>query len=342
MRRLREKFLLKKMAAVLSAGMLVSGLSGCALFPDEEETLAPPLKAPAAVTYTTVKAELGEIVDSVSVNGTFIATQSYDLSFGTRSGYLSELDVKAGEEVTEGQVLARLDSEELELQVKQQELALERAQIAYRMAKKAGGSSSDAAQLAWIDVESAQLTLDRSREELDNLTITAPINGVVSYITPTTVGEYIKGRQTVVRVVDPSEVQVQCTGDDVGEFQLGSDIIITYNKEDYSGRIVMTTLSKPADVEVQGSFIRAEIDDALPQDNLELLGRTVNVKLIRQKKTDAVIVPRNTVSSYSGESYVLVLEDGVKKERPVETGIKTTSYVEIVEGLSPGEEVIIK
>ena len=133
-------------------------------------------------------------------------------------------------------------------------------------------------------------------------------------------------------------MRFRCTGDDVGEFQLGSDVIITYEKVEYPGRIAMTTLSKPAD----GAFIRAEIDGTLPKDNLELLGRTVSVKLIRQKKTDAVIVPRNTVSSYSGESYVLVLEDGVKKERPVETGIKTTSYVEIVEGLSPGEEVIIK
>ena len=337
-----RKNILEKVCVILTAGALAAGMTGCALFPDEEETLAPPLKAPAAVTYTTVKAELGEIVDSVSVNGTFVATHSYDLSFGTRSGYLSELDVKSGDKVTAGQVLARLDSEELELQVKQQELALERAQIAYRMAKKAGGASSDSAQLAWIDVESAKLTLDESKKELENLTITSPIDGVVSYITTTTVGEYVKGRQTVVRVVDPDEIQVQCTGEDVGEFQLGSDVVITYEKTEYPGRIVMTTLSKPADVEVDGAFIRAEIDGTLPKDNLELLGRTVSVKLIRQKKTDAVIVPRNTVSSYSGESYVLVLEDGVKKERPVETGIKTTSYVEIVEGLSPGEEVIIK
>ena len=83
-----RKNIFEKICVILTAGALAAGMTGCALFPDEEETLAPPLKAPAAVTYTTVKAELGEIVDSVSVNGTFVATQSYDLSFRTRSGYL--------------------------------------------------------------------------------------------------------------------------------------------------------------------------------------------------------------------------------------------------------------
>lgn len=327
---------------LLTAGLTAAALSGCALFPDEEETLAPPLKAPTAVTYTTTKAEVGEIIDSVSMNGTFIAPVTYDLSFGTRSGYLSELDVKPGDEVTKGQVLARLDSEELELQVAQQELALERAQIAYRMTKNSSGSGSDAAQLAWIDVESAQLNLDQSKKELEKLTIYAPIDGVVSYITATTIGEYIQGRATAVRVVDPSELQIQCTGEDAGQFSLGSEVILTYNREEYTGHVVMTTLEKPDDVQIEGSFVRVAADEELPQENLELLGKSLTVKLIREKKTDAILVPRNTVSSYGGESYVLVLEDGVKKERPVEVGIKTTSTIEIVDGLEAGEEVIIK
>lgn len=326
----------------MTAGTAAVVLSGCALFPDEEETLAPPLKAPTAVTYTTTKAQVGEIIDSVSMNGTFIAPVTYDLSFGTRSGYLSELDVKPGDEVTEGQILARLDSEELELQVAQQELALERAQIAYRMAKSASGSGSNAAQLAWIDVESAQLNLDQSKKELEKLTIYAPIDGVVSYITSATIGEYIQGRSTAVRVVDPSELQIQCTGEDAGQFALGSEVILSFNREEYSGHVVMTTLEKPDDVQIEGSFVRITADEELPQENLELLGKSLTVKLIREKKTDTILVPRNTVSSYGGESYVLVLEEGVKKERPVEVGIKTNSTVEIVDGLEAGEEVIIK
>ena len=55
-----------------------------------------------------------------------------------------------------------------------------------------------------------------------------------------------------------------------------------------------------------------------------------------------LILPRNVVSLYSGESYVQVLEDGVKKERVIETGIKNVTDVEVVDGLEEGEVVIIK
>ena len=41
-------------------------------------------------------------------------------------------------------------------------------------------------------------------------------------------------------------------------------------------------------------------------------------------------------------SYVQVLEDGIKKERVIETGIKNAAYIEVINGLSEGEEVIIK
>ena len=102
-----------RLLASAAAALLGLGLGGCALFPEEEEELAPPLKAPAAVTYTTTQVERGEIVDSVTVSGTFISTTSYDLSFEKRSGYISEINVKPGDTVTEGQLLARLDTDAL-------------------------------------------------------------------------------------------------------------------------------------------------------------------------------------------------------------------------------------
>ena len=82
------------------------------------------------------------------------------------------------------------------------------------------------------------------------------------------------------------------------------------------------------------------LSDPLPEE--ELLGKSVSVELILQKREDVILVPRNVVSMYSGESYVQVLEDGIKKERVIETGIKNAAYIEVINGLSEGEEVIIK
>ena len=88
--------MMKILRIAAAAALAAIALSGCGLFPEEEEALAPPLKEPAAVTYTTTTVERGTIVDSVTTSGTFISTSTYDLSFEKRSGYLSEINVKSG------------------------------------------------------------------------------------------------------------------------------------------------------------------------------------------------------------------------------------------------------
>ncbi len=103
----------------------------------------------------------------------------------------------------------------------------------------------------------------------------------------------------------------------------------------------MTPASAPYEMQEEGkAFVRIEIIDPLPEG--ELLGKTASVELIREKKEDVIVVPRNVVSMYSGESYVQVLENGIKKERIIETGIKNVTSIEVVSGLAEGEEVIIK
>ena len=314
--------------------------TGCALFPEEEEVLAPPLKAPAAVTYTTTTAELGTIIDSVTTSGTFISTSSYDLSFDKRSGYLSELNVKAGDMVEPGQLLAKLDTDDLELDIRKQELAVERAQIALNAARNAEGATGNSIRLAEIDLELQQIQLDSLQTELAKQSIYAPDSGVVSYLAQTGVGQYVNARSTLIRVADPRSLQVECTGGKVSDFRLDQEVVVEVDGEEYTGKVVMTSADAPSIAMEKGTpFVRIEVQD-LPEG--DFLGKSASVELIREKKENVLVVPRNVVSMYSGESYVLVLEDGVKKERTIETGIKTVTEIEVVSGLEAGEEIIIK
>ncbi len=139
----KEGFTMRSLryAALTAAMLLTASLWGCGLFPEEEEILAPPLAAPAAVTYTTTKVSRGTILDSVTVSGTFVSTRSYDLSFEKRAGYLSEVTVKAGDLVKKGQFLARLDTDSMVKELSRQKLLTERAKIALDAAKAAEGAS---------------------------------------------------------------------------------------------------------------------------------------------------------------------------------------------------------
>lgn len=327
--------------AALAAAMVMSvNLYSCSIFPEEEEMLAPPLTAPAAVTYRTHTVARGDIVDSVILNGTFVSNESYELSFEKRAGYLSEINVEAGDYVTKGQVLAKLDTDSLEKNIARQKLVVERASIALKNAKAAENATEDSIRLAEIEYQLQKMTLDEYQVELSKQVIYAPADGQVSYLAKTGIGEYIAARSTLIRLVDPDNLQIHCTGDEINQFELEQEVLVKIDKNEYAGRVVVTPSSMPYEMRDGGkAYLRIEMIDELPEGNY--LGTTATATLIRQQKEDVIVVPRNVVSTYANESYVQVLEDGVKKERVVATGIKNTTLIEIVDGLAEGEEVII-
>jgi len=81
-----------------------------------------------------VEVTRGDIMVSVSADGNLSLIRDRKLAFGT-SGTITEIDVEQGDPVTEGQVLARLDTTSLELAVESAELAVKAAEIDLEVAQ---------------------------------------------------------------------------------------------------------------------------------------------------------------------------------------------------------------
>jgi multidrug efflux pump subunit AcrA (membrane-fusion protein) len=77
-------------------------------------------------------------------------------------------------------------------------------------------------------------------------------------------------------------------------------------------------------------------------EHADLLTRNLEVLVARASSHDVVVVPLNAVYMTGSYNYVRVIEGGVSRERPVELGIKTETEVEIINGLAPGEEIVIR
>jgi multidrug efflux pump subunit AcrA (membrane-fusion protein) len=71
-------------------------------------------------------------------------------------------------------------------------------------------------------------------------------------------------------------------------------------------------------------------------------GMYAAVTIVTATKTDALLVPANAMTTdAAGAPAVLIVKDGHAALRPVKTGITTAESVEIVEGISRGEQVIV-
>ena len=87
-----------------------------------------PSLAPAEQTIATAQVSRGDLIISVSGSGTLYPASEVDLGFET-GGYLDEMLVKVGDRVQQGDVVARLETDDLALAVAEAEIKLRQAQL---------------------------------------------------------------------------------------------------------------------------------------------------------------------------------------------------------------------
>ncbi|MBN1648215.1 MAG: HlyD family efflux transporter periplasmic adaptor subunit [Spirochaetales bacterium] len=171
-----NRSLIMKTGVVLAvcAGIVFLIVIGRLFIPKEEEMLAPPLRAPEKVQYKTWEAVNSSIYNTITCRGYFSYEKQMDLSFSNRDGYMKAIYVAAGDAVVKGQMLALLDSEMIESDLKQQKIILDTARkmIANLQEKASLNISISEMEYAEFkkDLEAKRLLKDTiPRAELDKL-----------------------------------------------------------------------------------------------------------------------------------------------------------------------------
>ena len=67
---------------------------------------------------------------------------------------------------------------------------------------------------------------------------------------------------------------------------------------------------------------------------------TANVSIFLESRKDILLVPAKSVKKSEGSNFVYVLEEGKPKRREVRVGWKQGQFIEIIEGLEEGDEVL--
>ena len=333
----------KKIASlVLAAGLVTMMVSGCSLMPQEEEALAPPLIQSSDIQYTTEPAVKGSISDVVSDSCTAVAASQYNLSFGSHGGYLKTKNFLSGDYVNQGDVLATLDSGDLETSLQNAKIELEILELDLQRALEnppENGKTNYDAERVRLQIQQHNLTIANLEKQLSEATIVAPISGVITFVADLNIGDYAEAKKTLFTVADTSKVEYSYTGTKVSKLSVGMDCTVTIDGVDYPGKISMSQATAPKEFADQmKDTVRISVSGAPTLD----IGSKATFQCTVNTKEDVVIVPKNAVTGYSGDYYVYVLEDGLKTERSVEIGISTATQTEIVSGISEGDQVIVK
>lgn len=207
--------------------------------------------------------------------------------------------------------------------------------------KKAAPREADLS-LARAEVRQAEASLALSYQRLNQSVIKSPIAGVVTKIN-TEIGERTQVGQIVVSVDSEGEFQIEVDvyEEDIPWVKIGDPVdieIVAFPDETLKGHVVSVNPSE----KLIGGVVYYEAEISF-DDKREALknGMTADIVILTDKRENVLIIPKDSVSKRDGGRIVEVLLGEIVEERDVKTGLEgTDGHVEIISGLSEGDEVI--
>ena len=346
----------------LKAGVLAVLLAGCAFGGWHYYTAQQAAKQAAAVETTPVIRM--DIKSTVSATGTIRPVDSVEVS-SKITARLKTVEVKENDEVKAGQVVATLDAKDYAAKRDQAQYKVANTQAEYeriRYLYSIGADTEKQLEDAQMNYDTAVSALSQAESDASETNILAPMDGTVVG-EPKTVGTMAVATSdnptVIMRIADLSKKKIMAKVDetDIGSVKVGQSATFTvdaYTDKTFTARVTKISQTDTAntwDTSTSSSsasasssaaviyyYVTLEVDDP---ENLLLPAMTARVEINTADKPDALVVPISTLKTDANGSYVIVRNpDGSQENRYVQAGIYSDDYVEILDGLSEGEEVV--
>ena len=321
------------LTALLTLSILVAGCS------DQSASSRQQPAKPVVV----LKSYLTTLHDRVEALGTAQADESVNITAKV-SGRLEHIHFSDGQQVSKGQVIARMDQDEERAQLAAAEAQLvehqrEIKRIETLLARKAA-ATRDLDERRTLAAVTAS-TIKEIKARIQELTLTAPFAGRLG-IRRVSPGALIQPG-TLITTLDAAEkikldftvASTQLNGVTTGvAVEATSDIL-----PDEIFRGVITGMDSRIDPVTRSMLLRAELDNS--QGKL-IPGMLMRVVLLSRER-QALMVPEESITQKQGKHFLTLVDaDNRVEVRAVEIGLRARGVVEVRHGVSAGEMVVVR
>ena len=344
----------------VKAGIAAIVLAGCAFGGYQYYTAQQAAKQAAAVE--TTKVIRMDIKSTVSATGTISPVDSVEVS-SKITARLKTVNVKENDEVQAGQTVATLDTKDEEAKRDQAQYKVENTKAEYERIQylyAIGADTQKQLEDAKMNYDTAVSALAQAQSDADEATIVAPMSGTVVG-EPKTVGTMAVSTwdnpTVIMRVADLSTKQIKAKIDetDIGSVKVGQEATFTvdaFTDRTFTARVTKisqtdtantwdttsSSSSSSSSASVIYYYVTLDVDDP---DGVLLPAMTARIDINTADKPGALVVPISTLKTDANGSYVIVKNaDGSQENRYVTTGIYSDEYVEIIDGLDEGEDIV--
>lgn len=261
-------------------------------------------------------------------------------------GVVTKVYVEKGDKVSEGEVLAQVDASIIKRQIDEIETGLELARTVYERQKRLWdkniGSEIQYLQ-AKNNKESLEKKLETVKEQYGKTKIKSPISGTIDELMIKQ-GEMAGAGMPAMRVVQLSKMKIktQVSEDYLKQIQKGNKVYVSPLKGDktYESKVVaVSNVINPDTRTFEIEIATPDLEDGLMPNMI------VDLEILDYTAEDALVVPVNVLQKTSKRQFLFIAEKNsdtyVARKIWITPGRTYKTDVEILEGLRPGEKVII-
>lgn len=330
--------------------------------------------------FHTVEITRGDIERAVTAQGKLEPKDYVDVGAQV-SGMVETLHAEVGDQVKQGELIAEIDPDVYESQVKGDEARLKTLQAQHaqqqallRQAEqkltrnknliKTRAISAEvledaqtavdvaAAQLQALDaqIEEAQSTLEGNRANLSYTKIYAPMDGTV-VVQSVKEGQTINANQTAPVIVqvanlDVMTVKAQVAEADVTRLAVGMPVYFTTlgaQSRRWQGTVRQILPSPETVNDVVLYNVLADVDN---QDRQLMTGMTTQMFFVLGSAKDVPLIPvsaltRRAEQDDQGENLAYTVKLQSGEDRIIRTGLTDRTRAEVIEGLQPGDRILV-
>ena len=328
----------------------------------------------ATTQYRTQTVSRETLRSTVSATGTLNPARSSELSFGS-SGEVSSVEVDVGDKVSKGDVLARIDDAELQIDADAAEAELTEARESLDELEDDDSATDTALASARATVEVKKNAVTQADEALDDATLVAPFSGTVAAVglakgdtvgssgtsgSAGSVGTSSSSTSSSSSSASSSSITVISTGTFVVDTSV-SNTDLTSIKKGLQATITPTGSEDPVFGTVSSVGVVASTSDAsstsgssssgsstfpvtiaVTGKHTDLLpGSSATVAITTKQLADVISVPTQAVSTVDGTTVVQKLVNGKQVPTTVTIGQVVGTSTVITKGLQEGDEIVV-
>jgi membrane fusion protein (multidrug efflux system) len=325
---------------ILLAFLVIISAAGCGKSSNEQQNRGGGGgRGVSAVEAVEIRPQL--LQNKIFASGTLMANEEVELR-SEISGRVVGVFFEEGKRVKKDELLLKINDKELQAQLKRKSFEVNQASDNEKRQKSLldiKGISQEDYDKYLNSLRMIQAEKEVIQSQIDKTEIRAPFDGVIGlrYVSE---GGYVTPDVLIATMqdIDPIKVEFSIPEKYVDQLKTGINVSIQTGDSQASREGLIYAVESKIDPLTRTIKARAKISN--PEGNL-IPGSYAKVEIILSELADAIVIPSGAVIPQMNGDIAYLYKGGKAKSVVIKTGIRTDTNIQIMEGISAGDTLII-